>query len=141
ADTAEEGEWVGLTWYGENRFGTIRHTGGTTGQLSLLVLRPGDGFALTLLTNHSPNGMQVINAALAAAGLMGPAPEPFSGAPVVEYAGIYQTELGRVTISPKGERIGIDHEPFGGFTTKDTPAPPKPPPSEAFFYSPERWVI
>src|ERR1700747_807683 len=35
AATAEEGEWVGLTWYGEDRFGTLRHGGGTNGQLSM----------------------------------------------------------------------------------------------------------
>lgn len=141
ADAAEEGEWVGLTWYGEDRFGTIRHLGGTIGQLSLLVLQPSTGFALTVLTNHAPNGMQVINAALHAAGFMGPPPEPFSGAPVDEYAGVYETELGRVTIAAKGDRIGVESEPFGGFPTKDTPAPPAPPPMEAFFYSPERWIV
>jgi CubicO group peptidase (beta-lactamase class C family) len=141
ADTAEEGEWVGLTWYGENRFGTIRHGGGTTGQVSLLVLQPRTGFALALLTNHSPNGLQVINAALGAAGLIGPPPEPYPEAPVQEYAGIYETALGRVTIIPAGERIRVEIEPFGGFPTKDTPAPPAPPPQDAFFYSPERWIV
>lgn len=68
AAAAEEGEWVGLTWYGEDTFGTIRHGGGTMGQLSMLVLQPGTGFALAVLTNHSPNGQQVIQAALDAAG-------------------------------------------------------------------------
>ena len=141
ADAAEEGEWVGLTWYGENRFGTIRHLGGVVGQNALLVLRPADGFALAVLTNHSPNGLQVINAALDAAGLMGAPAEPFSGAPVDEYAGTYQTELGRVTIAPAGERIAVEFESFGGFPTKDTPPPPALPPMEAFFYSPERWIV
>jgi CubicO group peptidase (beta-lactamase class C family) len=141
ADTAEAGEWVGLTWYGEDRFGTIRHGGGTMGQVSLLVLQPSTGFALAVLTNHSPNGQQVINAALGAAGLTGPPPEPFSGAPVEEYAGVYETRLGRVTIASAGERIGVEVEPFGGFPTSDTPAPPAPPPMEAFFYSPERWIV
>ena len=141
ADTAEEGEWVGLTWYGEDRLGTVRHLGGTMGQIALLVLRPATGFALTVLTNHSPNGMQVVNAALDAAGLMGPPPEPFSGAPVDEYAGAYRTELGSVTISPVGDRIRIEMQPAGGFPTRDTPAPPAPPPMEAFFYSPERWIV
>jgi len=141
AATAEEGEWVGLTWYGEDHFGTIRHTGGTTGQLSLLVLQPASGFALTVLTNHSPNGQQVINAALDAAGLGKPAPRVVSDAPVHEYAGVYETAMGRVTITSNGDRIRIETEPFGGFPTKDTPPPPAPPPSEAFFYSPERWII
>jgi hypothetical protein len=107
----------------------------------VLVLQPSTGFALAVLTNHSPNGQQVINAALQAAGLLGPPPEPFYGAPVEEYAGVYETRLGRVTIAPAGERIRIELELFGGFPTKDTPAPPAPPPMEAFFYSPERWIV
>jgi CubicO group peptidase (beta-lactamase class C family) len=141
AATAEEGEWVGLTWYGEDHFGTIRHGGGTMGQVSLLVLQPRSGFALAVLTNHSPNGLQVIDAALSSAGLKGPEPTQVDGAPVSEYAGAYETALGRVTISPKGDRIGIEIEPFGGFPTKDTPPPPAPPPTEAFFYTPERWIV
>jgi hypothetical protein len=141
ADAEDEGEWVGLTWYGENQFGTIRHLGGTVGQSALLVVKPGTGFALAVLTNHQPNGIQVIDTALAAAGLMGPLPEAFSGAPVAEYAGAYETAMGRATITPSGERIGIEFEPFGGFPTKDTPPPPPPPPTEAFFYAPERWII
>src|SRR5262249_3751844 len=69
APTADEGEWVGLTWYGEDRFGTIRHGGGTNGQLSLLLLQPSRSYALALLTNGSPGGVQVTGAMLRAAGL------------------------------------------------------------------------
>jgi CubicO group peptidase (beta-lactamase class C family) len=141
ADAAEEGEWVGLTWYGEDRFGTIRHGGGTMGQLSMLVLQPSTGFALAVLTNHSPNGLQIFDAAFEAAGLKGPAPVEVDDAPVDEYAGVYETAMGRITIAPNGERIRIDVEPFGGFPTRDTPPPPAPPTMEAFFYSPERWMV
>lgn len=141
APAAEDGEWVGLTWYGEDAFGTIRHGGGTMGQLSMLVLQPGTGFALAVLTNHSPNGLQVVGAAIDAAGFKGPVPERVDDAPVGEYAGAYETELGRVTITPDGDDIRIEVEPFGGFPTRDTPAPPAPPPAKAFFYTPERWII
>jgi len=141
ADAAEEGEWVGLTWYGDDRLGTIRHLGGTVGQVSLLVLQPSMGFALTVLTNHSPNGMQVIGSALEAAGLNGAEPQEVSGASVAEYAGVYETAMGRLTITPSGDRIRIESEPFGGFPTPETPPPPAPPPVDAFFYTPERWII
>ena len=141
AEAREEGEWVGLTWYGEDAFGTIRHGGGTMGQLSMLVLQPQGGFALAVLTNHSPNGLQVIEAALDAAGLKGPEPEVASDAPVDEYAGVYETVMGRVTISPNAERIRIVVEPLGGFPTPDTPPPPAPPPMDAFFFTRERWVV
>jgi CubicO group peptidase (beta-lactamase class C family) len=141
AATAEEGEWVGLTWYGEDAFGTIRHGGGTMGQLSMLVLQPRTGFALAVLTNHSPNGLQVIDAALSAAGLKGPSPERVGDAPVQDYRGVYETALGRVTIAPDGDGIHLEMEPFGGFPTRDTPPPPAPPPADAFFYTPDRWII
>jgi CubicO group peptidase (beta-lactamase class C family) len=141
AATAEEGEWVGLTWYGEDRFGTIRHGGGTLGQLSLLVLQPGTGFAMAVLTNHSPNGLQVIDAALAAAGLKAPEPEPVTGAPVDEYVGVYETPGDRLTLTAAGDRVVLDFEPLGGFPARDSPPGPKPPPMEAFFYTPERWLV
>jgi CubicO group peptidase (beta-lactamase class C family) len=141
ADAAEEGEWVGLTWYGDDRLGTIRHGGGTMGQLSMLVLQPRSGLALAVLTNHSPNGLQVIDAALEAAGLKGPDPEELHDAPVGEYAGAYETRLGRVTIAPDGPRIRIELEPLGGFPTVDTPPTPAPPPMTAFFYTRDRWIV
>jgi CubicO group peptidase (beta-lactamase class C family) len=141
AAAAEEGEWVGLTWYGEDRFGTIRHGGGTLGQLSLLVLRPAAGLALAVLTNHSPNGLRVIDAALAAAGLKPPEPQAVAGAPVAEYEGVYESAMGRVTVAAAGERLRLEDEPFGGFPTRDSPPPPALPPLEAFFYTDDRWVI
>jgi CubicO group peptidase (beta-lactamase class C family) len=142
AATAEEGEWVGLTWYGEDRFGTIRHGGGTNGQLSLFVLVPARSFALALLTNHSPSGLKVIEAALEAAGLKEDEPRPVEDVPLGEYAGVYETAQDRVTLTPlDGARLRIETESFGGFPTKDSPPGPQLPPTEAFFYTPERWCI
>ena len=141
AEADDEGEWVGLTWYGEDAFGTIRHGGGTMGQLSMLVLQPRTGFAIAVLTNHTPGGLQVIQTALRAAGLQGPEPEEVHGAPVDEYAGVYETALGRVTITPTDDRIRIDVEPFGGFPTRDAPPPPAPPRLDAYFYTPDRYRV
>ena len=141
AQADDEGEWVGLTWYGEDEFGTIRHGGGTMGQPSMLVLQPRTGFAMAVLTNHAPGGLQVIQTALRAAGLQGPGPEEVHDAPVDEYAGVYETAMGRVTIAANGDRIRIESEPFGGFPTRDTPPPPAPPAAEAFFYTPDRWRV
>ena len=96
--------------------------------------------ALAVLTNHSSNGLQVIQAALGAAGLKGPDPEPVDDAPVDDYAGVYETALGRVTVTPKGDLIRIDVEPLGGFPTPDSPPAPAPPPMDAFFYTWDRWI-
>ena len=142
ADTAEEGEWVGLTWYGEDRFGTIRHGGGTNGQIALLVLVPARSFALALLTNHSPGGLKVIDAALEATGMAEDEPQPIEDVPLAEYAGVFETAHDRVTLTPlDGARIRIESESFGGFPKKDSPPGPQLPPMEAFFYTPERWCI
>jgi CubicO group peptidase (beta-lactamase class C family) len=142
AATADEGEWIGLTWYGEDRFGTIRHGGGTNGQLSLLVLVPARAFALAVLTNHSPGGLQVINAALEAAGLAAGGPLPLDHVETAEYAGVFETAVDRVTLTPlEGARLRVESEELGGFPKKDSPPGPQLPPAQAFFYSPERWYV
>jgi CubicO group peptidase (beta-lactamase class C family) len=141
ADAGEEGEWVGLSWYGGDAFGTIYHRGGTLGQMSLLLLQPATGFALAVLTNHTPNGQQVIDAALEATGLEPPPPQPLRDAPVDEYLGIYETALGRVTISPSDGGIQLDEQDFGGFPTRDSPPLPPLPSMHAYFYTPERWIV
>ena len=138
---AEEGEWVGLTWYGEDTFGTISHRGGTLGQQALLLLRPATGFALAVLTNHSPRGGQLIEAALEAVGLKRPWPEPVTSAPAGGYAGVYETQMERLTVAADGDGITIDVEDFGGFPARDSPPGPALPPLRAYFYTPERWIV
>lgn len=141
ATAAGEGEWVGLTWYGEDAFGTIRHGGGTNGQLCVLVLQPATGFVLAVLTNGSPGGLQVIDAALGAAGLKQPEPQPVTGAPIDRYVGTYESPGSRLTLTPLAERLKIEVQPLGGFPTPDSPPGPPPPPSEAFFVSESRWLV
>ena len=141
APAAGDGEWVGITWYGEDAFGTIRHGGGTMGQLSVLVLRPATGFALAVLTNGSPGGLQVIDAALGAAGLKKPEPSPVTGAPVERYVGAYESPGSRLVLTAAGDGLQIETIPLGGFPTPDSPPGPKPPLAEAFFYTEDRWLI
>jgi len=142
AAAAEKGEWVGLTWYGEARFRSLRHGGGTNGQLSLLVLVPGRSFAMAVLTNHSPGGLQVIEAALRAAGLAEEEPQPVDGVALDGYAGVFETAVERITLSPlDGGRMRVLTESLGGFPAKDSPPGPQLPPGEAFFYTPERWYV
>ena len=144
APTAEEGEWVGLTWYGEDRFGTLRHGGGTNGQIALLLLAPARSYAIALLTNHSPGGIQVTEAMLEAAGLAEADPQPIDEIAVVdaEYAGVFQTAVDRVTLTPlDGGRLRVESESLGGFPKKDSPPGPQLPPADAFFYTPDRWYI
>jgi hypothetical protein len=142
APTAEEGQWVGLTWYGEDRFGTLRHGGGTNGQIALLLLVPSRSYAIALLTNHSPGGIHVTEAMLKAAGLAEDDPEPIDTVVAAEYAGVFETAVDRVTLTPlDGGRLRVETESLGGFPTKDSPPGPQHPPAEAFFYTAERWYI
>jgi CubicO group peptidase (beta-lactamase class C family) len=142
AAAGDEGEWVGLTWYGEDTFGTIRHGGGTNGQIAMLVLAPQRGYAVALLTNHSPGGMQVIEAMSRAAGIAPEERQPLAGVDTADFAGIYETTIGRVTITtPDRDRIHIESESFGGFPSKDSPPGPQDPPEDAYFYTPDRWHI
>jgi len=142
APAAEEGEWIGLAWYGEDRFGTIAHQGGTNGQIALLALVPARAYAIAVLTNHSPGGVQVLEAALGAAGLAADDPRPIDGVPDAEYAGVFETDFARFTLTPlDGSRLRVETESFGGFPNKDSPPGPQVPPAEAFFYTPERWCI
>jgi CubicO group peptidase (beta-lactamase class C family) len=142
AATVDEGEWVGLTWYGDDHLGTLRHGGGTNGQLSQLVLVPARSFALAVLTNHSPGGLRLIDAALRAAGLAADEPQPVDEVEMSEYAGVFETTVERVTLTPlDGARIRVQEESLGGFPAKDSPPGPQPPPAEAFFYTPERWYV
>jgi CubicO group peptidase (beta-lactamase class C family) len=141
AEAAGEGEWVGLTWYGEDRFGTIRHGGGTMGQLSMLLLAPARDLALAVLTNHSPNGNRVIQDAIRAVGLADPDPPPIEPGPLDDYAGTYEMPLARLTLTARKEHLHVVLEMLGGFPTKDSPPQPSPPPADAFFYAPDRWLI
>lgn len=142
APAADAGEWVGLTWYGEDRFGTIRHGGGTNGQLAMLLLQPARSYALALLTNGSPGGLQVMDAMFRAAGVAADDPQPLADVEMDDFAGVYETTLGRVTMTPlDGGRIRVETESFGGFPKKDSPPGPQLPPAEALFYSPDRWYI
>lgn len=142
APTAEEGEWIGLTWYGQDHFGTVRHAGGTNGQIALLLLVPTRSYAIAVLTNHSPGGIQVTDAMLRAAGLAVDDPLPIDEAVDGEYAGVFETAVDRVTLTPLGDgRMRVESESLGGFPKKDSPPGPQLPPAEAFFYTPERWYI
>jgi CubicO group peptidase (beta-lactamase class C family) len=142
APAADEGEWVGLTWYGEDRFGTIRHGGGTNGQIAMLLLVPARSYALALLTNHSPGGLQVMAAMFRAAGLAADDPQPLTDVDQAEFAGVFRTANEIATLTPlDGGRIRLDVEDLGGFPTKDSPPGPQLPPAEAYFYTPERWFI
>jgi hypothetical protein len=108
----------------------------------MLVLAPARAFAFALLTNHSPAGIQVTEAALQAAGLKAEDPEPAADVPLADYAGVFETAVDRITLTPLDDgRLRVENESLGGFPTKDSPPGPQLPPAEAFFYTSDRWYI
>jgi hypothetical protein len=140
-ELGDEGEWMGLTWYGEDAFGTLRHGGTTHGQQALLLLQPATGLAVAVLANHSPNGKLLGDAALDALGLAAPKPQPIGDAPVDDYAGVYETTLSRVALRRDGDGLRLDQKPLGRFPTPDSPPGPPLPPMHAYFYDRERFVV
>ena len=60
----------------------------------------GSAFAIALLTNHSPSGVRVIDAALQAVGLAAEEPQPIEEVPLTDYSGVFETVVGRVTLTP-----------------------------------------
>jgi hypothetical protein len=83
-----------------------------------------------------------MDAMFRAAGVAPDDPQPLAEVEMDDFAGVYETTLGRVTTTPlEGGRIRIETESFGGFPKKDSPPGPQLPPAEAFFYTPDRWNI
>ncbi len=128
---------VGLTWMVKEVGGlkTVRHTGGTNGQLSILLLVPARRFALTIVTN-ADRGSELHSAVLpdalrrfcgiASAPTVPPARTADELAP---YSGIYRGALSDIEIMLEGTTLRLQVRPKGGFPQRDTPPGATPPPT------------
>jgi len=136
---------VGLTWGIDDATGIrlVHHGGGTNGQVSRLVLAPGSGTVLALVTNHQRGG-EVIEAAqgLVVEALGGRAAEQTE---VVvdpsEYVGTYRSPLldAELTVTENGLRLVLTSR--GGFPTEDAPPMPSPPPVAVAFSERDRIFV
>jgi len=135
------GDAVGLGWYLSAREGRVllRHTGGTNGQMSLLVVAPNDRFALAVLSNQD-NGMALASALQtevlrAELGIEPPAdhvvelPED----ELREYEGAYESQTQVVTLALSDGALVLESVGKGGFPEPDSPPRPGPPPSRLVF--------
>ncbi|MEM7032213.1 MAG: serine hydrolase domain-containing protein [Chloroflexota bacterium] len=128
-------DW-GLTWAIDTTGGIrqIWHSGGTVGQISLLVLVPERNFAFGILTN-AYSGRQVTNELrrwilhhFLGVKMANPEPLTVSEAELATYEGTYKRPFATIDIGLLGGRLIAQITTNGGFPTKDTPPRPSPPP-------------
>ena len=128
---------VGVTWMIKSLGGvvTLRHSGGTNGQISLFLLVPERQFVLTILTNADRGGelCQEV-AAWALEQYCGIKEAPFAAramtaATLAPYAGTYRSALNDAEITIEADHLVLQSIPKGGFPKRDTPPGPTPPPT------------
>lgn len=149
-ETDEPGCSMALTWFVRelDGVGLAEHGGGTNGQLSLLSLAPEAGFALAILTNHSPGGSRLIRAVSRLAwrlylGVEERDPEPIELAPelLAEYAGLYTNPFADRDLRIEEGRL-VEHTRYkAGFPTEDSPPLPPVPPAPLAFYDADRFFV
>jgi CubicO group peptidase (beta-lactamase class C family) len=128
---------VGVTWMVKTLDGVkmLRHSGGTNGQLSVLVLVPERNFALSVLTNADPGGeicVEAMNWALRHYCDIGEAdfvPGQFSEAELAPYSGHYAAALTEFDVTVRDGGLVLQAIPQGGFPDKSATPPPPPPPT------------
>ena len=147
--TSERGCSLALTWFTREVDGLIlvEHGGGTNGQLSQFSIAPDSGFALAILTNHSPAGHAVIREVSRVAlrfylDVEERDPEAIDLEPerLSEYAGLYTNPFADADLRIEKGRL-VEHT-IGkiGFPTKDSP-PPVVPPAPLAFYDADRTFV
>ena len=147
--TSERNISMALTWFVHEVDGLtlVEHGGGTNGQLSHFWIAPEHGFALAILTNHSPGGHAVIREVSRLAfrlylGVEERDPEPIELAPeqLSEYAGLYTNPFADADLRIEDGRL-VEHTIVKvGFPMKDDP-PPKVPPAPLAFYDVDRVFV
>lgn len=141
---------VCLTFWADDSRGirTIRHGGGTVGQISQFVIAPEHNFGIILVTNSASGGSlntEAVNFALGHyLGINIPEPQLLKKSPeeLAAYAGKYEAALSSVELSVQdGDLVAVVH-PKGGFPSKkDRPAAPQPSePSRMGFYAEDHLV-
>jgi CubicO group peptidase (beta-lactamase class C family) len=132
---------VGLAWMLREVEGVqlMAHDGGTSGQISTLVVAPDRRFAFACLTNHQHGGrlmQRLTNPVLEAyLGVSEPAPEAVEVKPerLAEYAGRYSAAMADLEVAVVDGGLEARATMKGGFPRPDSPPPPPPPPATFLF--------
>jgi CubicO group peptidase (beta-lactamase class C family) len=149
-ETGDPDRRMGLTWFVREVDGLVlaEHDGGTNGQMARLQLAADAGFALAILTNHSPAGNGLLRelSRVALQQYLGvderdPEPIELAAEQLAEYAGSYVNPFSEADLRVEDGRL-VDHTTFkAGFPTKDTPPLPPPPPAPLAFYDADRVFV
>ena len=128
---------VGVSWMIKTVQGvkTARHSGGTNGQISIFLLAPERGIAITIVTNAGRGG-ELTTEAMAWAlkhylGIEEPLPQPLNlnADALAAYTGQYEAALTSLELSVRDGELWLQMIPQGGFPDKDSkPVGPPPPP-------------
>ena len=147
--TSEPNRSIALSWF-VRELGGVKlagHGGGTNGQLSAFLIAPEHGFALAILTNHSPAGNAVIRDVSRAAFRLyldvdERDPEPIEVPPerLSEYAALYTNPFADADLRVEDGRL-VEHTiGKAGFPDKDSP-PVEVPPAPLAFYDEDRVFV
>jgi CubicO group peptidase (beta-lactamase class C family) len=147
ADAGSNGQ-LGLGWFLRDVGGlrTVGHGGATVGQMASLLLVPERGFAVGVVTN-ADRGAELHREATEWAlreylGAVEPEPSlvQLPAERLREYAGRYVAELADLELTVDGDELLMQMHPKGGFPSRDTPAPPAPPPVRLAFTTDDRVI-
>ena len=149
-ETDDLGRKMALTWFVRevDGLGFAEHDGGTNGQMARLMLAPEAGFALAILTNHSPAGNDVLREVTHHAlrlylgiDTRDPEPRDLSDGQLAEYAGVYSNPWSEIELRTADGRLVSQTTFKAGFPTKDTPPLPPPAPATLAFYDTDRVFV
>jgi CubicO group peptidase (beta-lactamase class C family) len=143
-----EEEW-GLTW-GLERIGgaqVVYHTGGTTGQITRLMLLPGHNFAVAVFTNAQQGGpvaKAIADRALDLyLGVKRPEPQLQESSPetLASYVGSYANAFTDLELGLLAGRLVGQFRNKAGFPTQHVPPAPPPPPVTLGEVAPNRLMM
>jgi CubicO group peptidase (beta-lactamase class C family) len=133
---------MGLAWWIREPQGLriLSHGGGTLGQISNLMLIPSRNVAASFLTNSGSGGLVMLEATKDAwpdyLGFREPEPAhiAMTAEQLQQYVGRYTSVLDEIELKPGSDGALVAQvTPKGGFPTRESPAPPAPPPTRVAF--------
>ncbi len=142
-------EKVGIAWMIDEIDGVrvVSHSGGTTGQISMLQLVPERGFAVAVLTNANQGGVVTREVGRWAMKqyleLEMPDPKPIKSSEeeLAAYTGRYSRPFADVDLGLLAGNLVGQLRIKGGFPTKDTPPGPLPPPMSLALCEKDRLLV
>lgn len=140
---------VALSWFIDRVDGAkcIQHSGGTTGQISLLRVVPERGFAVGVFTNANRGGFltrDVSNWAVReylGAEIDEPTPQARPAAELAALEGRYSRPFADLDVRLDGDELTVQVTPKLGFPSQDTPPAPPSPAMPLAFYDTDYLVV